>query len=205
MSSILQSPSVAYRAAMLAKASSAPAVSRHVWSVESYHQLAGAGLLNETDRIELIEGELLDMAPIGSKHSNWVDRLAEEFVLQAKRRYRVSIQNPVILGDRNEPQPDVMLLKPGNYMNALPTAKDVLLIVEVSDTTLDYDRDVKLGLYARHNIPEVWLLDVSRNELLVHREPVEGLYRLMRRLSANDAACPEAVPEITLRLSELLD
>ena len=111
----------------------------------------------------------------------------------------------MVLGDRNEPQPDLMLLKPGSYMNALPTAMDVLLIVEVSDTTLDYDRDVKLNLYARHNIPEVWLLDVGRNELLVYREPVDGLYRLMRRLSANDAATPEAAPEITVRLSELAD
>ena len=202
MSSIFQSPSIAYKAM---KAPSAPAPSRHVWSVESYHQLAGAGLLNEMDRVELIEGELFDMAPIGSKHANLVDRLAEEFVLQAQRRYRVRIQNPVTLGDRNELQPDLMLLKPGNYMNALPTAIDVLLMVEVSDTTLEYDRDVKLNLYARHNIPEAWLLDVSRNELLVHREPVDGLYRLMRRLSANDAATPEAAPEITVRLSELAD
>ena len=202
MSAIFQSPLTAYKAT---KAPSPPAPSHHVWSVESYHQMAGAGLLSEMDRVELIEGELLDMAPIGSKHSNLVDRLAEEFVLQAQRRYRVRIQNPVILGDRNEPQPDLMLLKPGNYMNALPTATDVLLIVEVSDTTLDYDRDVKLNLYARYSIPEVWLLDVSRNELLVHREPVDGLYRLMRRLSANDAATPEAAPEITVRLSELAD
>ena len=202
MSSIFQSPSIAYKAM---KAPRAPAPSHHVWSVESYHQMAAAGLLSEMDRVELIEGELLDMAPIGSKHSNLVDRLAEEFVLQAQRRYRVRIQNPVVLGDRNEPQPDLMLLKPGSYMNALPTAADVLLIVEVSDTTLDYDRDVKLDLYARHNIPEVWLLDVNRNELLVHREPVDGLYRLMRRLSANDAATPLTAPEITVRLSELID
>ena len=201
MSAIFQSPSIAYKAM---KAPSAPAPSHHVWSVESYHRMAGAGLLSEMDRVELIEGELLDMAPIGSKHSYWVNRLNKRFVLQAQDLYFVSIQNPVVLGDRNEPQPDLMLLKPGSYMNALPTAKDVLLIVEVSDTTLDYDRDVKLGLYARHNIPEVWLLDVSRNELLVHREPVDGLYRLMRRLSANDSACPEAAPEISVRLSEVM-
>ncbi len=202
MSAIFQSPLMAYKAM---KPPSPPAPSHHIWSVESYHQMAGAGLLNEMDRVELIEGELLDMAPIGSKHSHWVNRLNKRFVLQAQDLYFVSIQNPVVLGDRNEPQPDLMLLKPGSYMNALPTAADVLLIVEVSDTTLDYDRDVKLNLYARHNIPEVWLLDVGRNELLVHREPVDGLYRLMRRLSANDAATPEAAPEITVRLSELAD
>ena len=167
--------------------------------------MAGAGLLSEMDRVELIEGALLDMAPIGSKHANWVNRLSQSFVLQAQRRYVVSIQNPVILGDHNEPQPDLMLLKPGSYRDALPRATDELLIVEVSDTTLDYDRDVKLNLYARHNIPEVWLLDVSRNELLVHREPVDGLYRLMRRLSANDVACPDAAPEVSVRLSELAD
>ena len=202
MSSIFQSPSIAYKAM---KTPSALAPSHHVWSVESYHQMADAGLLSEMDRVELIEGELLDKALIGSKHSNWVNPLNKRFVLQAQDLYFVSIQNPVVLRDRNEPQPDLMLLKPGSYMNALPTATDVLLIVEVSDTTLDYDRDVKLNLYARHNIPEVWLLDVGRNELLVHSEPVDGLYRLMRRLSAHDVACPAAAPEISVRLSDLAD
>jgi Uma2 family endonuclease len=183
---------------------SAPKLSRHVWTVESYHQMAESGLLNENDRIELIEGELLDMPPIGSKHANWVANLAEAITLQANREYKISIQNPVVLGPRNEPQPDVMLLKKANYMNALPTAADVLLIVEVSDSTLEYDRDVKLGIYARHSIPEVWLLDVNRLELLVYREPADGQYRLMRICSANDVATSVMAPNISVRLNDLL-
>jgi Uma2 family endonuclease len=181
-----------------------PKPSRHVWTVESYHQMAESGLLTEDDRIELIEGELLDMAPIGSKHANWVNRFNQVFFTSALGRYEISIQNPVILGTRNEPQPDVMLLKKANYMNALPTAADVLLIVEVSDSTLEYDRDVKLGIYARHSIPEVWLLDVNRLELLVYREPADGQYRLMRLCSANDVATVELAPEISVRLNDLL-
>jgi Uma2 family endonuclease len=183
---------------------SAPKLSRHVWTVESYHQMAESGLLNENDRIELIEGELLDMPPIGSKHANWVNRLIQRFFKMGQDHYEISVQNPVILGARSEPQPDVMLLKKGNYMNALPTAADVLLIVEVSDSTLEYDRDVKLGIYARHSIPEVWLLDVNRLELLVYREPTDGQYRLMRICSANDVATSLKAPEISVRLNDLL-
>ena len=179
------------------------AVSRHIWSVESYHQMAKAGLLNEMDRVELIEGELLDMAPIGSKHANWVNRLVEHLVLQAQRRYRVSTQNPLVLGQRSEPQPDLMLLRARDYMDELPSAADVLLLVEVSDSTLDYDGDVKLGLYARHGVPEVWLLDVNRVELRVYREPVDGHYRLSQRLSSTDTAIPQTAPEISVRLADL--
>jgi Uma2 family endonuclease len=177
----------------------------HRWSVAEYHRMAESGLLGETDRVELIEGEMIDMAPIGSRHAFIVNRLSQAFSAgDAKGRYLVSTQNPVCLGDRSEPQPDIALLKNGNYMDALPTASDVLLIVEVSDTTLEYDRDVKLGLYARHGIPEVWLVDVNAKELTVYRESAEGQYRLIRKPTAAEAVAPVLASEVAISLLEIL-
>lgn len=181
------------------------AMPRHRWSVAEYHRMAQSGLLDETDRVELIDGDLLDMASIGCKHAFIVNRLSQEFSAGgAQGQYLVSTQNPVCLGDRSEPRPDIALLKNDNYMDVLPTASDVLLIVEVSDTTLDYDRDVKLGLYARHGIPEVWLLDVNSRELTIYREPAEGQYRLIRKPTAAEAVSPTLVPGVAITLTEVL-
>ncbi|MBI5784863.1 MAG: Uma2 family endonuclease [Rhodocyclales bacterium] len=177
----------------------------HRWSVVEYHRIAESGLLGENDRVELIEGEMIDMAPIGSRHAFIVNRLSQAFsVGGTKGQYLVSTQNPVCLGDRSEPQPDIALLKSGNYMDALPMASDVLLIVEVSDTTLEYDREVKLGLYARHGIPEVWLIDVNAGELTVYREPAEGQYRLIRKPMSAEAVSPQMVSGVAISLAGIL-
>ncbi len=180
------------------------AVPYHRWSVDEYHRMAQAGLLDETDRVELIEGELIDMAPIGSKHAFVVNRLSQTFSTKAGQQYFVSTQNPVQLGERSEPQPDIALLRDGDYMDKLPMAVDVLLIVEVSHTTLDYDREVKLALYARHGIPEVWLLDVNAGELTVYREPAEGQYRLIRKPTRAEVVSPTLVPAAAISLAEVL-
>ncbi|OHC69961.1 MAG: hypothetical protein A3H93_04610 [Rhodocyclales bacterium RIFCSPLOWO2_02_FULL_63_24] len=176
----------------------------HRWSVDEYHQMAQAGLLDETDRVELIEGELIDMAPIGSKHAFRVDRFARALQLAVGKTLLVRVQNPVLLGERSEPQPDIAVVKDKSYAESHPCVEDVLLIVEVSDTTLAYDRGVKLSLYARHGIPEVWLLDVNADELTVYREPAEGQYRLLRKPTATEAVSPILVPEVTIALTEVL-
>ena len=176
----------------------------HRWSVEEYHQMARSGLLGETDRVELIEGELIDMAPIGSKHAFFVDRLAELLSSGPQAGYMVRVQNPVVLGERNEPQPDIALVRRVNYIDRHPCPADILLIVEVSDTTLEYDRDVKLALYARHDIPEVWLLNVKAGELTVFREPAEGQYRLIRKPTRAEAVSPTLVPAVAISLAEVL-
>lgn len=176
----------------------------HRWSVEEYHQMARSGLLNETDRVELIEGELIDMAPIGSKHAFRVDSVARALQLAAGKRFLVRVQNPILLGEHSEPQPDIAVVKNKNYAEAHPGVEDVLLIVEVSDTTLAYDRDVKLALYACHGIPEVWLLDVNAGELTVYREPAEGQYRLIRKPTRAAAVSPVLVPGVTITLAEVL-
>ncbi len=176
----------------------------HLWTVDEFHQMAVAGLLGETDRVELIDGEMFDKAPIGSKHAFMVNRISQTFSAGVGVKCLVSTQNPVRLGERSEPQPDVALLRRGNYMDALPAAADVLLIVEVSDSTLEYERDVKIELYARHGIPEVWLLDINAREITVYREPVEGQYRLIRKPTAAEAVSSMAVPGVALRLMGLM-
>ena len=180
------------------------AMTYHRWSVKEYHQMARSGLLDETDRVELIEGELIDTAPIGSKHAFRVDRFSRALQLAAGKAFLVRVQNPILLDEHSEPQPDIAVVKDRNYAEAHPGADDVLLIVEVSDTTLDYDRDVKLLLYARHGIPEVWLLDVNAAELTVYREPAEGQYRLIRKPTAAESVSPMLVPGVALALKDVL-
>lgn len=174
---------------------------RHRMTVSDYHRMAETGILRETDNVELIEGEIIDMAPIGSRHAFVVTRLAGLFTLAAGEKYLVSTQNPIRMDDHSEPQPDLALLKPGNYMDHLPGPADILLIVEVADSSIDYDRGVKLELYARHGIPEVWLLDLAGNQLSVHRQPVDGQYRLVDKPEAGEVVRPLLAPEMEWRLA----
>lgn len=176
------------------------AQARHRITVRDYYRMAEVGILNATDRVELIDGEIVDMAPIGSKHAFIVSRLARFFTLASHDNYLVSTQNPVRLDEFSEPQPDLALLKPGNYMDRLPGPADVLLIVEVAHTSINFDREVKLTLYARHGIPEVWLLDLADGELTVYREPVDGQYRDMRKPSANERISALLAPSADLQL-----
>ena len=176
------------------------AQARHRITASDYYRMAEAGILAEADRVELIDGEIVDMAPIGSKHAFIVSRLARFFTLASSDRYLVSTQNPVRLDELSEPQPDLALLKPGNYMDRLPGPVDVLLIIEVAHTSINFDREVKLTLYARHGIPEVWLLDLAGGELTVCRGPADGHYREMRKVSPSEGVFPLLVPDVELRL-----
>jgi Uma2 family endonuclease len=173
---------------------------RHRITASDYHKMAEAGILGEQDRVELIEGEIVDMAPIGSKHAYVVNRLSSLFTLAAGDAYLVSTQNPIGLDERSEPQPDIALLRPGNYMDRLPDPTDVLLIVEVASSSGEYDRGIKLDLYARHGIPEVWLLDLTGNELLVCRAPSNGQYQSIEKPVAGACVYPLLVPGVEMRL-----
>jgi Uma2 family endonuclease len=176
------------------------AQARHRLTVADYYKMAAAGIIGEESRVELIDGEIVDMAPIGSKHAFVVSRLAQFFTLATHHHYLVSVQNPVRLDNRSEPQPDIALLKPGNYMDNLPGASDVLLIIEVAHSSINFDRTVKLDLYARHAIPEVWLLDLEGSELLVCRKPAEGQYRSMQKPLPGEVISPLLVPQVAWTL-----
>lgn len=154
-------------------ASASLILQRHRLSVADYYRMAEAGILGEDDRCELIEGEIIDMAPIGSRHASTVKRLLRHFERTVGNSAIVSIQDPIRLDARNEPQPDLALLRHRDdfYQQAHPTPGDVLLIVEVADASLRYDREVKLPLYARFGIPEVWIVDLQSSRVEIFRGP----------------------------------
>ena len=174
---------------------------RHRWTVAEYHRMGEVGLLNEDSRVELIDGEIMEMAPIGSEHGGKVNRFIYLFSKIFGDKAIIAAQNPVILGGYGEPQPDVAVLRwrEDYYERAHPHAEDVLLIIEVSDSTLRYDRDVKVPLYANHGIPEVWLLDLQQKQLEIYREPTRGQYRQRECRRAGQTApilCPDAVIDL---------
>lgn len=136
------------------------------------------GILGPEVPVELIEGEIIDMTPTGSRHAGIVRHLAKAIEQVVGGQGLVSVQSPVRLGSQSEPEPDVALLRyrPDFYKKAHPGPEDVLLIVEVADASIRYDREVKLPLYARHRIAEVWLIDLNQGEINVHRDPERGIY-----------------------------
>ncbi len=171
----------------------------HRFSVADYHRMADAGVLGEDDRVELIEGEIVEMAAIGSVHSSRVMRIDRSFQSQLGGRAVVWVQNPVRLGDLSEPEPDVALLRPreDDYGGGLPVVADILLLVEVADSSVAYDRDVKLPLYAAHGIVEVWLVDLPAGVVEVWTEPDATGYTSLRRMGPGRSLSPLAFPDIT--------
>jgi Uma2 family endonuclease len=151
---------------------------RRIITVEDYHRMAEEGLLNEDSRVELIEGEIIDMAPIGISHNCAVDRLNERLVEAVARRASVRVQGSFRLSNITEPQPDLILLKRRDdfYAHKFAAGDDTLLVVEVSDTTLRYDRNVKVPLYAKYGIPEVWIVDLENSRLHFFRSLTDGSY-----------------------------
>ena len=178
---------------------------RRLFTVDEYHQLGATGVLAPDERVELIEGEIIQMPPIGSIHAGLVGRLTRLFQAQAPGTFALWVQNPVTLPPRSEPQPDVMLLRPrgDDYLGALPVASDVLLAIEIADTTLAYDRDVKLPLYARQGIAQSWLLNVNARRLEMHRDPGPDGYRTILRPDRDAIVSPATLSQVRIDLSEL--
>lgn len=164
-----------------------------------------AGILLPDERTELIEGEIILMAPIGSRHVASVNTLTEWAILGVHGRAIVSVQNPVRLSQGSEPQPDVALLRPrpDRYHGSLPGPEDVLLMIEVADTSLGYDTDRKLPLYAAAGIPETWIWDINTRRMHVYRAPRGRRYRDVATVDSDGPVSPIAFPDLTLRLAEL--
>jgi Uma2 family endonuclease len=157
--------------------------------------------------VELIEGEIVEMPPIGVNHASVVDRLATTLIrLVAPRQANVRIQNPVRLNELSEPQPDVCLLKPRAdfYASGHPGPEDVLLLIEVADTTLDYDLQVKIPLYAAAGVPEVWVVNLAAAAVEIYRRPAEDGYAEHRTAGRGQSLTPGALPEIVLSVDEVL-
>ncbi len=179
---------------------------RRRFTVEEYHRMGEAGIFAEDDRIELIDGEIIQMIPIGSPHAACVDRLTRLFVLSAGQRASVRVQSPISLGPQSEPQPDLTLLRPRAdfYVNAHPGASDVWLVVEVAGTSLPFDRTVKMPLYSRAGVPEVWLVDLAGACVEVHRRPSAGRYEEVQRVTRGERLTCQAFPDLSVGVDELL-
>ncbi|MDS4031265.1 MAG: Uma2 family endonuclease [Candidatus Contendobacter sp.] len=177
---------------------------RHRWTVAEYHRMGEVGLLHEDSRVELIDGEIIEMAPIGSAHGGNVKRFIRLFSKVIGNKAIIAAQDPVVLSGYAEPQPDISILRwrADDYEQSNPHPEDVLLLIEVSDSTLRYDRDVKIPLYAKNGIPEVWLLDIPNRKLEIYREPINGEYR-QRDCRQTGQIAPILCPDAVIDLAEL--
>ena len=179
---------------------------QHRFNVKDYYRMAETGVLRPDARVELLDGKIIDMSPIGPFHGGLVNRLTRLFNKLSNGRWLVSAQNPLRLDDHSEPEPDVMLLKPAadDYTSRHPQPADVFLLIEVSDTTLDYDREEKLPAYGRAGIPEVWIVDLNERTIEIYREPNFTGYGSKTTLRSDDKAMPQAFPDVALDVAELL-
>ncbi|HOM14528.1 MAG TPA: Uma2 family endonuclease, partial [Rubrivivax sp.] len=183
-----------------------PLLSRHRLSVADYYRMGEAGIFAPNARVELIDGEIIDMAPIGARHAAAVSRLNRAVTAAVNTRAIVSVQNPLRLSDLSEPEPDLMLLQPRAdfYADAHPGAADVLLLIEVADASARYDREIELPLYARHGVPEVWIVDLEARLVRFYRQPAGDAY-VQATTTATPGRTPiAALPGTEIDLAQLL-
>jgi Uma2 family endonuclease len=180
---------------------------RHRITVEEFYRMGEMGLFAPDARVELIEGEIIDMPPIGSVHAGIVLYLNETLSSVGKDRTILAVQSPILLGNYSVPLPDIALLRRSAdfYVSALPKPADVLLAIEVSDSTLPYDKGVKAPLYARHEVPEYWIVDVNAKQIQAFQAPQDGTYSRSWLWTETDTACLGSVPDLKLNLSRLFE
>ena len=176
------------------------------FSAEDYQFLGELGILDEDDRIELIDGEIVIMSPIGSKHVACVNAVSSELFKSASGSAIVSTQNPIRLGDDSEPQPDIALLRPRDdfYAEAHPTPDDILLLVEVADSSLERDREKARDTYAKHGIPELWIANLRDEVVERYRGPTPDGYGDVRIFNRGDSISVELLPDVELKVDDIL-
>lgn len=162
------------------------------------------GLLREDARVELIGGEIVEMSPVGWVHARCVNRLTKMLVRLAGDRYEINVQNPIALGEGDEPQPDLALAREDPRRRRLPGPEDVVLVVEVSDTTLGYDKNIKLPLYAAVGIPEAWVVDLQNRQVEVHTNPGPDGYQEAHKIGTGQTIRSGAVEGLSLSVDEIL-
>ena len=179
---------------------------RRRFTVDEFHRMARTGILHEDDRLELIDGEVVEMAPIRERHAFCVVALTEEFSIRSAGRYVVSPQNPVRLSRHSELYPDLLLLRPPRrrYAQRTTDAGDVVLVIEVADATLATDRRIKMPRYAAAAIPEAWLVNLRRNTVEVHRDPRDGRYQQVTIYHKGEAVTPLVFPDIAIDVDAIL-
>lgn len=188
-------------------------VLRRQFNIQDYHQMVKAGILTEDERVELIEGEIVEMSPIGTRHAACVKRLLKHFSQLLGDRVMVAVQAPVVLSNLSEPQPDLALLKPRDdfYAAGHPQPQDIFLLVEVADTTIESDfaertlreRVIKIPLYSSSGIVEVWLVDVNEQVIEVFGEPTDNNYQSIQKFQQGEIFV-QAFPDIIFAVERIL-
>jgi Uma2 family endonuclease len=181
-------------------------ITRRLFTTKDYHRMGEAGILMPEDRVELIYGEILKMSPIGSPHGAGVDRANRVLVQTLGDRAIVRVQGAVELDDYNEPQPDIVLLRPKEdfYYGKQPGPSDILLIVEIADTSLKFDRDIKAKLYAETGVPEYWLADIKTGTVFAYSQIESGKYRVVRQLHRGEFQAPALMADCPIPIDIFL-
>jgi Uma2 family endonuclease len=181
------------------------AATRRRFTRKEYHRMAEAGILGEDDRVELIRGEIVEMSPIGPRHAAFVDNLNRLLARRLPDDAIVRVQGPVALADDTEPQPDLTVLRRRvvPYKDREAWAEDALLVIEVAESSLAYDRSTKQRLYAEAGIPEYWVVDGAAEGVEVQRDPGPEGYRDIRQLTAPATLALLAFPDVTLTTAEI--
>jgi len=180
------------------------------FTAEQFQRMADAGVFDEDDRLELLDGEILQMNPVGRRHVASVNRLTRVFARVVGGRALISVQNPLVLGPAAEPQPDLVLLqpRPDDYEGALPTGADAFLVVEVADTTLDYDTTRKAMAYARGGVPALWVVALGPtaegDRVLVFEEPEDDAYSSRSEARRCDRLTIPGLPDVVISVSDFL-
>ncbi len=174
--------------------------------VEDFRRMTEAGILPEESGWEIIDGYLIDKMSIGSKHASTVKKLNRKLTLMFEDKAIISVQDPIYINEYNEPEPDIALLKPRKdfYEESHPTPQDVLLIIEVSNSTIEYDRAIKKTLYAEAGIKEFWLINLKENTIECYSSPKNGNYRLAEILEAGEIIQSKMIENLTLKVEEIL-
>ena len=178
----------------------------HNFTVDEYHRMGEAGVFREDDRVELIDGQVVEMTPIGPRHAVCVDRLNSRLSRLVGDGAIVRVQSPVVLGQRAEPEPDVTLLRPPfeQYQEAHPGPAEIMLVIEVADTSVEHDRSIKIPLYARAGVPEVWLVNLPADRIEVYRDPAGGSYAEVTSVSGGETLTPLLLPDAGLSVADVL-
>ena len=179
---------------------------RRRFTMAEYYAMADAGILSENDRVELLDGDLIVLPPIGNWHGGSVKLFANTFPPILQGRAIIAVQDPVRLDEYSEPQPDVMLLRWRDdfYRNGHPGPADVLLLIEVADSSIEFDRTVKLAAYARAGIPEVWIVARPERRIEVYSDPDAGSYSTARYQGPGETVAPQAFPDISLPVDQII-
>ena len=189
----------------------APTISKtptkHRFTVEQYYKMAEVGILDVEQRTELIEGEVIEMSPIGAKHAACLSKLADVLRDRTRNKALVRQQNPIHMGDRSEPQPDIAVVKERQnyYLESHPIPTEIFLLIEVADSTLKYDRDVKVPLYAKAGIPELWIANLEAQVFETYRQPSETGYQHVQIYGKGEVINLLMLPDVAIAIDEIMN